>query len=111
METVINPNALEPYRAVIFSNGNKYGSEATFACNDGFKIDGPSSITCDAVSLNDSWPTAPACNGVSLRWRNRPSLHEPIKFLTQSLEARSLTNTSEHVCRDHLLVAPMRCLR
>ena len=70
----VNITALEdPYKTVTFSKGNKYGSEATFGCNDGFVLDGPPSITCEAARLNDIWPTAASCIGLLLIWpQNQP---------------------------------------
>ena len=46
------------------SNKDYHGSIAKFACNDGFKLDGTATITCDAVSADTPWPTPPTCTSV-----------------------------------------------
>ena len=38
------------------SNGNYHGSKATFKCNNGFKLNVATPITCSAASANAAWP-------------------------------------------------------
>ena len=63
-----NSNAAGPFKAVTFSKGDKYGSDATFTCTDGFILSGSSTITCGATQMNDTWPTPPHCIGSLLMW-------------------------------------------
>ena len=51
------------------SRVDQHGSVATFACNDGFKLVGAASISCDALREDAPWPMptpAPSCKGMLL---------------------------------------------
>ena len=53
--------------AVSKSNGDYHGSKATFTCNDGFKLNVATPITCSAASANAAWPARlppPQCTGL-----------------------------------------------
>ena len=43
---------------------DRHGSVATFACETGYTLNGPDSITCSAPSADAQWPQAPECIGV-----------------------------------------------
>ena len=50
--------------AVSKSKSDEHGSKATFKCNDGFKLNGATPVTCSAANADVSWPTpkiAPQC--------------------------------------------------
>ena len=52
------------------SRSNQHGSVATLACDNGFELQGSSSITCSAPSADASWAVpspAPSCTGTLLR--------------------------------------------
>ena len=48
------------------SNSDYHGSKATFKCNDGFKLNGATPITCSAATADAAWPApnkTPECPG------------------------------------------------
>ena len=54
--------------AVAKSFGNYHGSKATFKCNNGFKLNVATPITCSAASADAAWPARlppPQCTGMS----------------------------------------------
>lgn len=49
---------------VVFSDGNRHGSVATFTCESGYELVGSASITCEAKDTYTPWPapdTTPEC--------------------------------------------------
>ena len=49
------------------SRGDVHDSVANFTCDNGFELVGNASITCNALSADAPWPTAPGCTGAYLR--------------------------------------------
>ena len=67
-----SPRKIHPKTAVINgavakSNSNYHGSVATFKCNNGYKLNVATTITCSAASADAAWPRRmppPVCTGM-----------------------------------------------
>ena len=47
-----------------YSDAQNYGSEVTFACDQGFYINGDETLTCEGTSATGTWDgSVPTCDG------------------------------------------------